>query len=427
MSDSETNNVCSDHMERDEDYRRGGSSPPTGAAKRRRSRLQSSDSSDYEVKRRRPGESVFDYDNLVNKINVLTNVLLQNMVLPSPAPQITSDLNTLSALRNDTSAAVVPPASPEIAREPAPGPTSSALDFCLQRPAPAIVTGPVEPRLLNLSHVTTSLKDPKVSRADPEHLRRLDTLQKFGDPSWKDVRYTDALKLHIATPGFVDLEVNDELRQFVKGKDYTANSEKIIAAICNGLITQRDLLSQNLQEFINWTALSSTVLSSENIFDKISELFQPTSKFHKVSEEIMQMVCGKRAEYIENRRERILSELANKNLREGLRKIPPSSKHLFDEIQLRAYIQNTGGMDKWVRPWFHAVKDTQKADVKSSNKSNKPGPSRDFSNQPFRREGESSAKKGNNTFASFSRQTDQNRPKKAFRKDNRFIKKQADK
>lgn len=420
MSDSESNSVYSDNMERDEDSQRAGSYPPGGSRKRSRSGSQLSDSSDREVKRRRSGESVLDYNNLVNKINVLTNVLLQNMILPS------SDLNTLSALRNDSSVVVEPQALQERAREPTPGPTSSALDFSLQRPAPAVTTSPVEPRLLNLGLVTTSLKDPKVPGANPEHLKRLETLQKFGNSSWKDVRYTEALKIHNATPGFVDLEINDELRQFVKGKDYTASSEKIMAAICNGLISQRDLLNQNLQEFVNWTALSSTVLSSENIFDKITELFQPASKFHKVSEEIMQMVCGKRAEYIENRRERILSEISNKNLREGLRKIPPSSKHLFDESQLRSYIQSTGGMDKWVRPWFNTVRETQKSDTKSSNKPNRPGQSRDSSNQSFRREGESSTKK-NNTFASSSRQTDQNRPKKAFRKDNRFNKKQTDK
>lgn len=66
----------------------------------------------------------------------------------------------------------------------------------------------------------------------------------------------------------------------------------------------------------------------------------------------MLLVCGKRAKYIENSRKRILREIPNKNLRDGLRKIPPSSNCLFDEIQLRAYIQNTGGMDKWIRPWF---------------------------------------------------------------------------
>ncbi|KAL0832990.1 hypothetical protein ABMA28_001113, partial [Loxostege sticticalis] len=57
----------------------------------------------------------------------------------------------------------------------------------------------------------------------------------------------------------------------------------------------------------------------------IIALLTHSSKFHKNNEEIILLVCGKRAEDIENRRERILNELPNKNLREGLRKIPPSS------------------------------------------------------------------------------------------------------
>ncbi|VVC95300.1 unnamed protein product [Leptidea sinapis] len=147
----------------------------------------------------------------------------------------------------------------------APGPAPQGPpDFYLQRPGAAANPHPVESRLLKLGHVGTSLKDPKVPRANPDNLKRLELLQKFGDSSWKDVRYTDALKLHNASPGFVNLEVNDELRQFVKGKDHTANSERIIAAMCNGLITQRELLNQILQDFVNWTVSTDTILSAES-------------------------------------------------------------------------------------------------------------------------------------------------------------------
>ncbi|KAI5635179.1 hypothetical protein NE865_12137 [Phthorimaea operculella] len=331
-------------------------------------------------------------------MDVLTNVLLQNVILPSPVSQVTINSSEPSETIDLTALA---------GRDPKPGPTGSALEMSLQRPVPAVTSNPAEPRLLNLGLVNTSLKDPKVLAADPGHLKLLESLQKFGEPSWKDVRYTDALKAHNATPGFVDLEVNNELRQFIKHKDMVAGSEKVIAGICNGLITQRELLNQNLQDFVNWTAQPGAVLTSENIFDKISELFQPSSKFHKVSEEIMQMVCGKRAEFIETRRERILSEVPNKNLSEGLRRIPPSSKHLFDDAQLRAYIQSTGGIDKWVRPWYQPSKEPHKSGPKVNNKVNKPSTSKDFSQRPFRRENEFHTKKPN--FG--NRQADQFRRK----------------
>lgn len=34
------------------------------------------------------------------------------------------------------------------------------------------------------------------------------------------MRYAYALKIHNAAPSFVKLDINDELRQFVKGKGY---------------------------------------------------------------------------------------------------------------------------------------------------------------------------------------------------------------
>lgn len=429
MSDGEA--TCSDHAVRT-DAERVPRVPSESrrAARRRHSHDSSLESlcdefSDREVKRRRLGESNSDIQNLMDKMNILTNVLLQNVVLPSqPISNENNIENTASPTAfsaSEGTRSTTLPATMGPAPEPVPGPSGlTTSDFQLQRPE---MSSGGEPRLLSLGLVNTFLKDPKVPPAHPEHLKRLEFLQKFGDPSWKDVRYTDSLKIHCASPGFTDLEVNDELRQFLKGKDFTANSEKIMAAICNGLITQRELLTETLQQFINWTASSKSLLSVDSIFDKITELFQPTSKFHKTSEEIMQIVCGKRAEYIENRRERILNELSNKNLREGLRKIPPSSRHLFDDGQLRNYIQNTGGMDKWVRPWFYAGKETSKPGV--SRKQNQQGSSRESANPPFRpRVGEG---RQNKKFSGQAKQPDQKSGKKVYNKSSHLNKKHYDK
>jgi hypothetical protein len=412
------------------------SSDGSGAPKRRR--LQSSstssvtsagDSSDVdEVKRSGPGESDFNFQELLSKVNILTSVLLQNVILPSSLSQ-----KVEASTRNDHlsgPALITQTAFSEPVQNSAPSPkqipsVSAFSNFPLHHPAATMGPSTVEPRLLSLRAVDTSLKDPRTPRAIPEHLKRVEALQRFSDPSWKDVRYADALKLHCASPGFVDLDINDELRQFVKGKDYTASSEKVIAAICNGLITQQKLLNDTLQQFINWTVSNDTVLSANNIFDKITDLFKSTSKFHKINEEIMQMVCGKRAEYIETRRERILSEIANKNLREGLRKIPPSSKYLFDEPQLRAYVQNTGGIDKWVRPWFPSDRDSNSCKQKNAAKVHKSGPSRDFRSQPFRsNEGD---RRNKVPFAGPSKPQGQEKSNKGNRKSNKPNKKRFDK
>lgn len=213
----------------------------------------------------------------------------------------------------------------------------------------------------------------------------------------------------------------------MKGKDKIAGSEKAMAAICNALIEQRELLKKNLQNFVDWSAAPNTVLNAASIFDKISNLFHSSSKFHKTSEEIMQIVCGKRAEYIEIRRERVLSELPNKNLQEGLRKIPPSRRCLFDEDQLRLYVQHTGGMDKWIRPWFALDKEAKK----NRNQTSKSSEARDAfsSKRNFRAKDYRSKAKGDKFNSNTAGTAKQNsyRARYSFKKDNQPGKKRSDK
>lgn len=85
--------------------------------------------------------------------------------------------------------------------------TSNPNDFLIR---PSNIDQPSEMRFLDLGQIKTSLKDPRVPSADSERLKILADLQRFGDQAWKDIRYIDALKVHNATPGFIDLEVNDE-------------------------------------------------------------------------------------------------------------------------------------------------------------------------------------------------------------------------
>lgn len=217
-----------------------------------------------------------------------------------------------------------------------------------------------------------------------------------------------------AKPGFVELDINDELRQFAKGKDYAALIERSLAAVTNALLSQQDILRQNLQGFVDWTAAPGTELNPSSIFEKITELFGNKSKIHKVSEDILQITCGKRAECIETRRERILSELPNRNLREGLRKIPPSAEHLFDKASVKSYVQSTGGIDKWVKPWFNTDP------KKSSQKSNpKPGSSKEVSvsNQSFRSDQQFKNSKRESSSNNF-KLSNTSKFKKPFRKEN---------
>lgn len=366
----------------------------TGNAERqaRRKRKASSDtSSEPEVKRTVQGTLDFEHVNsLLNQMNVLTNLLTSNANSVPPSKNI------------------------EL-------PASDLKESFLQRPA-AIIENHLQ---LNIGTVNTLLKDPKVPSSDPARVKRLEELQKFNNSSWKEVRYSEVLKTHSAQPGFIELCVNDELRQFIKGKDYMASMERSLAAISNALLSQHDCLKQQLQEFVNWAAAPNAELTPTSVFEKISDLFNAKSKFHKTSEDIMQIVCGKRAECIETRRERILAEVPSKNLRDGLRRIPPSSDFLFGSTALQSYIQSTGGTDKWIRPWFSGDNESKRVNQKYFPKA---GPSRELpnSNKPFRSdykqrvakpEATSTAVKTANfsKFRKFNRKEGQSNDKKKFK------------
>lgn len=317
-------------------------------ARRKRSRASSNTSSEPKVKRNKQGTlDIEHFNSLLNQMNVLTNLLTNTNTVP---PTKISEL-----------------------------PESDLKESFLQRPA-AIIENNL---LLNIGTVNTLIKDPKVPSSDPSRVKRLEELQKFDSPNWKEVRYSEVLKIHCAQPGFMELGVNDELRQFIKGKDYMVSMERSLAAISNALLSQHDYLKQQLQEFVNWAAEPNAELTPTSVFDKITDLFNTKSKFHKTSEDLMQIVCGKRAECIETRRERILAEIPNKHLRDGLRKIPPSSEHLFGSTALRSYMQSTGGTDKWIRPWFSGDSESKRINQKQFAKA---GPSRELphSNKPFR-------------------------------------------
>lgn len=384
----------------------------TPSRRRRRSSSSSSSESEHsrsQVKRSRQGESEnLSLQDLSVQVSTLTHMLWQKFFNQSDSQsQGAQPSNVLPAgpepgtstrqLSNNHSGSI---AEPPTCQEVIPAPGAQSI-ISLNRPALTDLNCEVDTPRFNLSLINTAVKDPKIPNADPVRVKQVEALQHFNDPKWRDVRYADVLKLYNATPGFSDLGINDELRQFIKGRDHIANSERLVAALSNALLEQREMLNRSLQQFVDWAASSNTVLTASNVFDKIAELFQPNTSFHKTSEAIMQLVCGKRAEFIENRRERILSELPNKNLREGLRKIPPSSKHLFNETQLQTYIQNTGGLDKWVRPWFNLDKRQVTQNPQSTNKPNKSS----ARERPFRSHGQESLNKKGKFSAPPIRQT----------------------
>lgn len=71
-------------------------------------------------------------------------------------------------------------------------------------------------------------------------------------PTWRNVRYSKTLQSFTATPGFTDLQVNDELCQLNKTKDYLVGTEKLMAALSNAKVKSSYLLRAGLQSVVDW-------------------------------------------------------------------------------------------------------------------------------------------------------------------------------
>lgn len=204
---------------------------------------------------------------------------------------------------------------------------------------------------LNVSQARTSIDEKRVvKQATTERVEALKFLQRLESPDWKEIRYSNTLREFIATPGFTNLEVNSELCYLDRKKDPFLPTERALAGLSNAVLEQRDLLSTYLQNIIDWASAEPAQLTVENlaaIFNQ--ELLSAESPISGGFNQILQIICGKRAEVIESRRELLLSELKNnRSVQASLRKIPPSVSHLFNKEELAPLIQSLGGPQNWL-------------------------------------------------------------------------------
>ncbi|CAH2226524.1 jg4321, partial [Pararge aegeria aegeria] len=191
-------------------------------------------------------------------------------------------------------------------------------------------------------------KEPTVPNANPDRVAKIVSLQRFNSPEWNSVRYTDIQKKYVAYPAFTDLRVNEELRRFEDPLSPLRwfQMERSFAALSNALLAQNECVNQSLQEIINWAGKSDTQLTPSSLCVKISESFGRESKYTNVTQDILQIVCGKRAEVMELRRRSLLKQLKSKYAHEDIDKIPPSSEYIFNPDGLSAYLSKMGGLDK---------------------------------------------------------------------------------
>lgn len=200
----------------------------------------------------------------------------------------------------------------------------------------------------NISDLSVSVKEPAVLKAKHERVVKISALQRFDSTEWNSVRYTEVQKKHVAFPAFSELKVNEELRRFEDPLTPLRwhQMERSFAALSNAFLAQNEAVNKALHSLIDWSSCSDTQLSPTSVYDKLKDLFGNESDYKTISHDILQIICGKRAEVLELRRRQLLKAVKNKYQREDLEKIPPSSEYMFSAQVLSEYLQKIGGVDK---------------------------------------------------------------------------------
>ncbi|CAH1982280.1 unnamed protein product [Acanthoscelides obtectus] len=174
----------------------------------------------------------------------------------------------------------------------------------------------------------------EVPRADPVIDQGM-KCQRFGEETWNKIRYVDAQKkkLH-ASPVFSTLKVNSSLYNNGHASpmtDMLSKSDLAFGTISHGLLKQRRIIHEALKEAGN---------KHPEAADTLKKVFAANSEYKTISDDLLQFVCGKRAEIIESRRK--LYEPKSSYYRSIVNEIPPSGTHLWDEEQLKDVVKMHG-------------------------------------------------------------------------------------
>lgn len=207
-------------------------------------------------------------------------------------------------------------------------------------PSPNIQSDDITPNLT--FDMEIKVKDPQIPSTPSSFLKMLNEAQHFGSHTWSDVRYAETQKLYNYSPGFTELETNEEVKEYDNIR-HLAYSDKSYAAITFCILKQKEIFLDGCRSLLAWSRASDASLS--NLEEKIDEIFLK-GNFHKVSTDLLQMACGHRAENIEMRRDSILKCVRDPLIKCKLNKIPPTDTHLFQAESFTTVIENAGGVKK---------------------------------------------------------------------------------
>lgn len=179
----------------------------------------------------------------------------------------------------------------------------------------------------------TKEQEPAIPEPVPEIKRQGIECQRFGKQSWDKIRYNEVQKKLQASPVFSQLQINSGL-PINKGAytDILAKIDSSFGTICHSLLKQRAIFQKSMRDFMS---------KHPQTAEDLKAMFGGTqAEFRVLSDDLLQYVCGKRAEIIELRRRNHM--VKDQTIIPLLQKIPPSDTHLFEEEKLETVRRDHG-------------------------------------------------------------------------------------
>lgn len=212
--------------------------------------------------------------------------------------------------------------------------------------------------------IETKLKEPAVPKTPDDYLKMLLDVQRLGSKTWSEVRYADTQKLYNHTPGFIDLETNEEVKIYDTLRHLTY-ADKSYAGITYCILKQKETVQDSIRCLLDWA--KTTDVNFNNLSEKVENLFQK-GDLQKVTADLFQLVCGHRAEAIEMRRDVITSKIRDPLVKAKINKIPPSTTYIFDSEPFTTVLEKAGGVHKA----FWPLKSSTYVPVKSNQINSRP-------------------------------------------------------
>ncbi|KAL0893338.1 hypothetical protein ABMA27_014929 [Loxostege sticticalis] len=194
--------------------------------------------------------------------------------------------------------------------------------------------------------IETKLKEPSVPKTPQHYLATLNDIQHFESNDWCEVRYAETQKLYSHSPGFVELDINEEVKAYDSLR-HLAHSERAYAALTFCVLKQREIIQTSLRNLLQWGRDSS--FRCEDLEEKVNDFFLK-GDLPKVSSDLLQLVCGHRAETIQMRRDGITNYIRDPLVKAAVRKVPPDCQHIFKAESLAAVLEKAGGVKKALLP-----------------------------------------------------------------------------